>query len=190
MRLITPTSEVRISPIQSGTQVVSRVVKALPIDKLRAGDLQVVQAQASGSNGPRMVQQFFRTPIDWALTLPAAILKPAVTSVATAPLLRLKAHFAEQADYDRLATMVYQQGPNTQVVVSMTAAFAALNGGYDLVVPDLAAAPGFDPAWGLHAGTSVLWNAVRIGGTLGLGVDAVPADGLVQRLGQTIGSIP
>jgi hypothetical protein len=60
----------------------------------------------------------------------------------------------------------------------MTAAYAASNAtGYDLVVPDLAGVDGFDAQWALMPGEPLLWTAVRIGGTLGVGLNAVPVDG-------------
>ena len=78
--------------------------------------------------------------------------------------------------------MTYQQGTTRIVSLTMTAGYAALTvSGYDLIVPDLSGVPGFDPAWALHPGVLLLWTAGRSGGTLGLGVNAIPADGTTQR---------
>ena len=191
-RLITPTSEVPLINQHVTSQLLARVFKVLPENKLRAGDLFELQAQAvsPGTGGPRLIVQYFRTPSDRSLTLPAALLKPTITTVATTPRLRLKAHFTPQADYDRRYGITYQQGTNLTVSVLMTAGYSALAGGYDLTVPDLNGVPGFDPAWALQAGTAILWNAGAQGGTMGLGVDALPADGLFRTGGGVIGSIP
>jgi len=64
----------------------------------------------------------------------------------------------------------------------MTATYARLtSGGYDLTIPDLSAASGFDAAWALRPGVNVLWNVSRTGGTLGLGLNAVPTNGATER---------
>lgn len=190
VRLITPTSEVPLINVQATSQLVARVFKVLPENKLRAGDLFQLQALGVTPTGPRFVQSWFHTPSDRSLTLPAALLAPTVTSAATVPLLRLKAHFTPQADYDRQYAITYQQGTDKTVSVLMTSGFAALAGGYDLTVPDLTGVPGFDSAWGLQAGTAILWNAGALGGTMGLGPSAIPADGMFRTVGATIGSIP
>ena len=71
-----------------------------------------------------------------------------------------------------------------QDAASMTAAYAALvGGGYDLTVPELPGVSGFNAVWSLRPTNSLRWTAVRFGGTLGLGIDPLPADGMVQRYG-------
>jgi hypothetical protein len=102
--------------------------------------------------------------------------------VSTAPALRPRASFGPQAEYDRPTSIVYEQDVSPAlVVVSMTPAYAALTGGFNLIVPDLSRVAGFDPAWALIPGAQLLWSATRVGGTLGLGRDAVPVDGTVRR---------
>jgi hypothetical protein len=99
--------------------------------------------------------------------------------------LRLRAHFVAQDAYDRETAVSYSSdGPSTAAVL-MTAAYAGVAGGYDLVMPDLSGVAGFDPAWAFHATGQVLWVASRIGGTLGLGIDPLPSDGATRRLGTT-----
>jgi hypothetical protein len=65
----------------------------------------------------------------------------------------------------------------------------ARRGGYDLVVPDLSGVAGFDPRWGLHANQPVFWSATRIGGSLGLGVNAQPFPGATSRTGERSGTV-
>jgi len=47
------------------------------------------------------------------------------------------------------------------------------------------AAAGFDASWGLRPGVSVTWNAIRFGGTLPIGRNAVPVDGATRRTSTT-----
>ena len=183
-RLLTNHDEIAVSLLIGLTTAVTRPYVALPESQLLASDLQILSASVSAATtgSARSATLYFRTPTDRTLTLGAPLIPPTFSTVATAPALRLRAHFVPQSEYDRSAVVVYQQGTTTFVAISMTAAYAALTEtGYDLVVPDLSGALGFDPAWSLHPGATLLWSAGRTGGTLGLGRDAVPSDGTVQR---------
>src|SRR5439155_21073715 len=105
-----------------------------------------------------------------------------LSTVGTTPSLRLRARFDIQPDYDRITGITYQQATTAVVGVSMTAAYAALNAaGYDLIVPDLSGASGFDTRWALRAGDPVFWIAQRMGGTLGIGLSAMPRNGATVR---------
>ena len=153
---------------------------ALPEARLLAGDLQVLTASTSGASpeGARSATVYFRAPTDRTLVLGAGLVPPVFATVATTPSLRLRAQFTEQSDYNRETGIAYQEGATTIVAVSMTPAYATRSGaGYDLVIPELGQVPGFNPAWALQAGQALRWSAVRIGGTLGLGVDPVPSVG-------------
>src|SRR5256885_390841 len=191
-RLLTERDELTVSLMIGPTTTVTRPYVALPESQLLAGDLQILAASttAATTRSARTATLYFRAPTGRTLTLGAPLIPPTFSTVASAPALRLRAHFVPQNDYDRSAVVVYQQGTTTFVAISMTAAYAALTEtGYDLVVPDLAGAVGFDPAWSLHPGATLLWSAGRTGGTLGLGRDAVPSDGTVQRTVSAAGGL-
>ena len=191
-RLLTDHDELAVSLLIGLTTDVTRPYVALPESQLLASDLQILAASVSAATtgSARSATLYFRTPTDRTLTLGAPLIPPTFSTVASAPALRLRAHFVPQGEYDRSAFVSYQQGTTTFVVISMTAAYGALTGtGYDLVVPDLSGAVGFDPAWTLQAGGTVLWNAGRVGGTLGLGRDAVPSDGATRRAVSAAGAI-
>jgi len=191
-RLLTDHDELAVSLLIGLTTDVTRPYVALPESQLLANDLQILAASVSAATtgSARSATLYFRTPTDRTLTLGAPLIPPTFSTVASAPALRLRAHFVPQGEYDRSAFVSYQQGTTTFVAISMTAAYGALTGtGYDLVVPDLSGAVGFDPAWSLQAGGTVLWNAGRVGGTLGLGRDAVPSDGATRRAVSAAGAI-
>ena len=191
-RLLTERDELTVSLMIGPTTTVTRPYVALPESQLLAGDLQILSASVSAATtgSARSATLYFRTPTDRTLTLGAPLIPPVFSTVASAPALRLRAHFVPQSEYDRSAVVVYQQGTTTFVAISMTAAYAALTEtGYDLVIPDLAGAVGFDPAWSLHPGATLLWSAGRIGGTLGLGRDAVPSDGATRRAVSAAGAL-
>ncbi|TMB09615.1 MAG: hypothetical protein E6J71_27840 [Deltaproteobacteria bacterium] len=188
-RLLTERDELTVSLMIGPTTTVTRPYVALPESQLLAGDLQILAASTTAAT-TRSAALYFRAPTGRTLTLGAPLIPPTFSTVASAPALRLRAHFVPQSDYDRSAFVSYQQGTTTFVAISMTATYAALTGtGYDLVIPDLAGAVGFDPAWSLHPGATLLWSAGRIGGTLGLGRDAVPSDGATRRAVSAAGAL-
>jgi hypothetical protein len=159
---------------------------AVPENKLAAGDLQVLTAalapSADMTDAVRTASLYFRTPGEQTLTIGAPLIPPTVSTIATTPTLRLRAVFAVQPDYDANTLITYQQGDHTLVTVGMTATYASRTGhGYDLPIPDLSAVQGFELVWALHAGADLMWNASRSGGTRGLGLNAVPANGATER---------
>ena len=77
---------------------------------------------------------------------------------------RLRARFVAQPDYDRLTTVVYDPPVRPAIVaVSMTSAYAALTGGYDLDVPDLSADCGLRPLMDARARRSSQLDGVARG---------------------------
>jgi len=155
---------------------------ALPEAQLAAGDLQELNASTHGSTpgASRNVRLYFRTPVDRALEFGPDVITPTFTTLASTPSLRIRAQFVAQDEYDRQTAIAYF-GPTTTVAVLMTATYAAVAGGYDLVMPELAGVAGFDVAWELPVAASVRWAANRMGGTLGLGIDPVPTEGAIRR---------
>lgn len=184
--LLTANSQSVISFHSTNATAATHVYDALPESKLAAGDLQVLAAaiapSANMSDAARTVSLYFRAPVNQTLMMGAPLIPPTVSTIATTPTVRLRAVFVAQADYDRNTLITYQQGNNTLVTVGMTGTYAGLTGhGYDLSIPDLSAVSGFQSAWALHTGTGLLWNVSRTGGTLGLGLNAVPANGATVR---------
>ena len=185
-------SEIPVTAMTNQTTDAIRPYVALPEAQLHPGELQILFASANptGSAEGRAARLYFRAPTDRTLALGAPLMTPTFITIATAPALRLRARFVPQTDYDRSASISYQQGATTFVAVTMTADYAALAGsGYDLQVPDLSRAAGFDPAWALRPGGTLLWAAGRSRGTLGFGPNATPTDGATQRIASAAGSI-
>ena len=164
---------------------------ALPADKLLAGDLERLHVSANGTSS-RTADLYFRAPTDRTVTLGSRIEAPTISVVGGGGTPRLRAHYVAQVDYDKASSIVYNQPTSTGfVAVSMTPAYAALAGGYDLDGPDLASVPGFDPSWALQTGV-INWTATRTGGTLPLARDAKPVDGATRltSLAQGTSTLP
>ena len=163
---------------------------ALPSSKLVAGDVQELHISTNDSVTTRTADVYFQAPVDRTVRVGDRIDTPAISTIARDGALRLRARFAPQADYDRLTAVVYEQpATGTFVVISMTSAYAALAGAYDLDVPDLSAAAGFDASTALLPAMTVVWNAFRVGGTLPIGRNAVPSNGATRRTTGTRGEI-
>ena len=161
---------------------------ALPADKMLAGDMERLHVSANG-NTSRTADLYFRTPTDRTVTLGSQIAPPTISVIAGGAAPRLRARYVPQADYDKLSSIVYNQPTSTGFfAISMTPAYAALAGGYDLDVPDLTGVPGFDPSWAIKAGV-INWTATRTGGTLPLAHDAKPVDGATRVTSLTQGTI-
>ena len=184
--LLTANSRSVISFRSTNASAVTHGYDALPESRLASGDLQVLTAAVAPSTNTtdavRTASIYFRTPGDQTLTMGAPLIAPTVSTIATTPTLRLRAIFAAQPDYDRNTLITYQQGDNTLVTVGMTATYAGRTGrGYELSIPDLSTVSGFQSVWALQAGADLQWNVSRTGGTLGLGLNAVPANGATER---------
>src|SRR5205809_2503627 len=101
-RLLTDRDELTVSLMIGPTTAVTRPYVALPERQLLAGDLQLVSASVSAATtgSARSATLYFRTPTDRTLTLGAPLIPPTFSTVATAPALRLRAHFVPQGEYD------------------------------------------------------------------------------------------
>ena len=165
---------------------------AVPEDKLAPGDLQFLTATTSATqtnNIARAATSYFRAPGARTLTLPELPHAPELSFASTAPTVRPRARFDSQSAYGQATGISYQQSESSVVSVSMTPAYAAANGGYDLVVPELTGVAGFDPRWALRAGNALRWTSARIGGTLGLAPNVLPSDGDTRTIGTDAGFI-
>src|SRR5262249_54456070 len=144
----------------------TRPYLALPEAQLLPGEIQrlFVTANPTTGGGGRSAIVYFRTAVDRSVTLPAAFIAPRFSAVGDGPELRPRARFVTQPDYDRYAGILYQQN-GTLFSVAMTGTYAALVGGFDLVIPDLSAAAGYSPTWALRPREELVWSSNRIGGT-------------------------
>ena len=184
----TPSSRDVVSFIEDAANA---TYAALPEGRLQPNDLQVINAlsRPTASNQVRRSTLYFRAPVDRTIQLGPLTPAPAFSTVARQPALRVRALFPEQPEYDRGVTVSYQQGSRINVV-SMTSAYAAATGtGLDLVIPDFGGVDGFNAAWALTGNGDLFWQAARIGGSLGLGPNAVPVNGSTQRTASMSGTI-
>ena len=188
-RLLTPHGEFAL-PVTSSVAAATQAFFAVPANKLLAGDLQALHVSTSGAQ-TRSVDVYFHSLADRTLRIGDPMVAPTLSTIASdATTLRLRARFAQQADYDKTTSVVYEQPTRSAfVAVTMTPAYAALAGSYDVDVPDLGSVASFDTHWGLAPGALINWTAVRSGGTLPIGRSVVPSDGATLRTAVANGSM-
>ena len=176
-------------PVSSAVTTSTQPYFALPASKLLANDLEELHVSTAGAQ-TRTVDVYFRSLVDRTLRIGDPMIAPTISTISSAAPLRLRARFVAQADYDVSASFVYEQPErNVFVAVSMTGAYAAAAGGYELDVPDLGSVAGFDAQWGLTPGALISWTGIRSGGTVPFGRNIVLRDGAIRRSAITQGSM-
>jgi hypothetical protein len=150
----------------------TRTYYGVPTAQLATGDLHNLSAFATSGGGGaasiRLATLYSRNVVDRTVTLGAALSAPTTSTVATTPYLRLRAQLAAQSDYNRFGGVSFSQSPGgnlaRSVSVYATSTVAGASG-FDLAIPDLTAAAGWDNAWGLQAGTATEYSVFATGGT-------------------------
>jgi hypothetical protein len=142
----------------------------VPADKLGAGDLHFLFASASPEvpegedpDRTRSVFEYFTTVADRTVTLGPDLAEPAFPPASVTPYLQPRATLAAQPEYNQFATITFTQDTRS-ADVSMTAAYAG-GAGFDLAVPDLSGAEGFDANWAPKTGVATTWDASAFGGS-------------------------
>jgi hypothetical protein len=183
----------------SPSATATRAYYGVPTAQLATGDLHSLNAFAtSGSSSAasvRLATLYSRTVTDRTVTLGAALSAPTTSTVASTPYLRLRAQLAAQSEYNRFGGVSYSQSPGGNLArsasVYATSAVAGASG-FDLTIPDLSAAAGWDNAWGLQAGTATAYSVFATGGTAtGLGfLGQTPTDGATVVTALRSGNVP
>jgi hypothetical protein len=150
----------------------------VPTDRLQSGDTHVVFAFAQGADttSTRGLLAFVRTISDRSVTLGPAPSAAAVTSLGSAPYLRLRATSAGQSQYAGGASVDFYQSTRSATVSATAAYVGGAPATWDLSIPDLSAA-GFDAAWGLRPATRTDWSFTTFGSNFLSVFSGTPADG-------------
>jgi len=146
-------------PLQGGSA--SRTMYGVPSARTQAGDLhQVFVTAVTGTTGGRLVSQFNRELTDRTLTLGPALNAPTITNIAGAPYPRLRATGTWQTDYNQGIGISYSQtsGAGRTWSVNASTGYFPSATAYELDLPDLSAAAGFNLAWALQSGSSATWS--------------------------------
>jgi hypothetical protein len=143
---------------------------------------------AAQSNLRRLFRAFHSVE-QGSVTLGPQLTMPTISVVASSPYLRQRMLLPRQSEYGSEVVGRFVQAAQATSEVAATAAYF---GGsplqWDLTVPDLTAAAGFDPAWGLRPGATTEWEAFATSGSflLPLSLD----DGETMRTAGRWGGAP
>ena len=156
----------------------SRTVYSVPQAQTIAGDLHQVVAtiDATGSvpgdpqRASRQIVAYSRTLANRTLSFGPSLPAPGVTAVAGAPAGRLRVQGTLPAEYNSGLTFDVSQDITSNAVNSFTIhasrGFLGAGSAYDLSIPDLTAAIGWDSQFALQTGTPAQWWVSGGGPTL------------------------
>lgn len=161
------TKNAGIALLLAGPQgVFSQLVPSIPPAQQVAGEfhLHTVIATPPGNTTGfpfRAVSQFNASAADRTLTLPPVATDPVITTLATAPYVRVQASqtiISELRDYS-LITFAPVSG--TVAAVQISGTFAYYGGGpFVAAVPDFTGTTGWNNAWGLQPGILTNWTTL------------------------------
>jgi hypothetical protein len=165
----------------------------VPDAQLATGDLHVLQAfaQPPGEDPTtsRFALQYFRSVTDQTLTLGPPLTEPVVSVLAVDPYLRLRALLTVQTEYNQFASASFTQEGHS-ATVAMTGGYLAGATQFDLAIPDLSGAAGFQATWGPVAGVETSYDISAIGGTFAFGfLGQRPTNGSTTLFASSTGTI-
>jgi uncharacterized membrane protein len=163
----------------------ARPFGAVPAGNLQANEVQQLLAISSEQNNAkssRTAGLYFSSVSNRTVALGPKLNTPTVTKVVTAPNARPNVLLVSQAQYNRLIGADFTQSSNNRSAsVTATAAyFSGLPGTWNITLPDLSGAAGWNSNWGLADGTPIDWSVTADGGAISF-LDATIADGSVTQ---------
>jgi hypothetical protein len=139
----------------------TRTLYGVPTARTQNGDLHQLSVIAvNGTTSQRAVFQYNRELVARTITLGPQLTTPTVSSLGSAPYPRLRAAATFQAEYGQGVGVTYTQtsgGGRSWTVTASPAYFAGATA-YQLDMPDLTSASGFDLSWALVSGVSTTWS--------------------------------
>ncbi|MGH7637635.1 MAG: hypothetical protein ACREOK_08275 [Gemmatimonadaceae bacterium] len=169
----------------SGPTGSTTTLSSVPADKLVSTDLHELLVQAFQSTGlaGRLLIDYATAPMDRTVTLGPPIAAPSVTTLTTAPYVRLRATVPVQAEYPGMMQVTLRQftlGGQNRVILAVTAGYLAGAATWDITVPEMTGTSGFDANWMMTPGSfDVLVEAIS---DIALIYRGVPAAGLTHRI--------
>jgi hypothetical protein len=157
-----------------------------------AGDLHqfLVFANPTGPNPmtSRLLLASFHAAGNHTVTLGPDLGTPTVSVVASSPYVRYRMQLARQSEYSETAAANFEQPATLRNVTVLATAgyFGGAPATWDLSIPDLSGASGFDANWGLQPNTGTNWAVTAADGSL----FAIPGDGTTIRAAQRTGGAP
>lgn len=149
----------------------SATVYGVPTNRLASSDFHFAMgfSVAQDASNQRGVYQYNRELVNRTLTLGPLLSTPTVSTVGTAPYVRLRSAGTWQTDYADGIGVTFQQGTtnsNTRSwTISQSRAFLA-GASYQLEIPDLTGTSGWNTSWGLITGLETTVSTSATGGAV------------------------
>jgi hypothetical protein len=150
-----------------GSAVSTLPYAGVPASVQSPGDLHGLFVEVTAPNTLRRLLTAFHRAENRSVALGPQLPAPTLSVVASSPYLRHRMLLPRQSEYNSevVGRFVQQATQATSEVAATAGYFAGSPPEWDLTVPDLTAAAGFDPAWGLRPGAATQWEAFATSGS-------------------------
>ena len=153
----------------------------VPASLQATGDLHWLFVEGAAQDGVRRLFATFHRAENRSVTLGPELATPTVSVVASSPYARYRMSLPVQSEYSSevIARFVQQATAATGSVSATAGYFGGSPSIWDLTIPDLTPAAGFDPNWGLRSGAPTAWQAFATSGSFL--IPSLPRDGETIR---------
>jgi hypothetical protein len=171
---------------------------SVPAAKQVAGDLHELYVDAYTQTNSALFGHsfatYYATPTNRTDAVGPLLATPTLNTVAVSPYARMRGRLASQPEYNTSVQFGYFQspgtGPDRYLTQSVTAAYlGGLPATWEVVIPDVSAAAGFDAAWMLIPNEPTGFYAEAFSGRNDLLLGGKPADGDLVRFAYRVGTI-
>ena len=176
--------------ISASQPTTSATVYSVPAAKLQPGDMHELVVEANQPNffSGRVNVTYVAALTDRTEALPPTLSSPTISTLATAPYVRLRGQLPVQAEYPAATRFIYFQdgggtGPHRLLYLVLTKGYlgATPASTWDVVVPDFGVLFGFNNNWMLST-SSVVFQAEAYAGQGQVLFGAVPTVGDVVKV--------
>ena len=147
-------------------------ITELPTAKVSSGQFQDVY----GYTATRDAGTYILSNGDKNLAFGPAMSTPTVTQVSTSPYLILNLSLPSQAEYNAEVDVEYDQESNSTTVWTTAGFLGGAPQTWNISIPDLSGAPGFNTSWGLE-NVATDYHLDAFGGKQPFLLASTPADG-------------
>ena len=169
--------------------------QSVPFAMTRSGDVHGVSFRSGVFPEPtRYVANYFREATDRTITLGALLGQPTFGVVSANPYLRLRMTLGSQTEYSTYVLAQYSQMSPTGVaafvnILVSSGYLGAAPATWDVSIPDLSGAPGFESSWMLQSGVATAWTVEASSGAP-FWRNTRPQDGLTVRTATRQSTLP
>jgi hypothetical protein len=142
--------------------------QGVPVSLQASTDLHTASVFTGDPTEGRVLLTAFKAAGNRTVTLGPHLATPTVTTVASAPYARYRMQLPVQSEYPAVGFVTFFQNvADREATIFATAAYVGAGVTvWDLTIPDLTGAAGFDANWGLRPGSPTTWAASAAGGPI------------------------